>query len=159
MQRLTPLASMAVTVILFGACATGTPSTLMTDLRVGDCYDSGAATGPTVSMLPIEGTPVEAAINRVPCSDPHTFEVFGLASDPAVAGTAFPGDQVVFDRSDRACSPLFEAYVGIDYDLSPLHARVRTPSEADWERGDRGFVCSLFDPDQGRLIGSQKGRS
>ena len=149
---------MALTVIVFGACGSAASVTRLVDLHVGECYDSGGTTGPTVSMLPTEGVP-EVLVTRVPCAQPHTFEVFGLASDPADPDTAYPGDQIVFDRSDGACSALFESYVGSDYDASPLYVRVLTPDKAQWDEGARGFVCSLFDPNDSRLIGSQRGDS
>jgi hypothetical protein len=137
----------------------GTASTAQgwADLRVGDCFDAADVTGPAVSLLPSGGGPLEAGITRVDCAGAHTFEVFGLASDPAALGSAYPGDQVEIDRSDQACAKPFEAYVGIDYQASHLHTRVRTPAPQGWGQGDRLFVCALFDPNDARLTGSQKG--
>lgn len=137
----------------------GTASTAQgwADLRVGDCFDAADVTGPAVSLLPSGGGPLMAGITRVACAGAHTFEVFALAADPAGLGSPYPGDQVEIDRSDQACAKPFEAYVGIDYQASHLHARIRTPTPLDWGQGDRLFVCALFDPNDARLTGSQRG--
>ena len=127
-------------------------------LSVGDCFDSGDVSGSTVGALPSSGGPASLPeISLVPCTGAHTFEVFGLASDPTTPGAAYPGDQVEYDRSNTACTQPFKTYVGIDYEAARLHARISTPSAQTWAVGDRRIVCALYDPNQSRLTGSQKG--
>lgn len=125
----------------------------LADLAVGDCYIAGDDSA-TVAPLHSGATSTEQSGMRVPCTQSHTFEVFGRVDDPSPPGSPFPGIELILRRSDDACLP---AYVGADYAAARFYARIRTPDAAGWAQGDRLYVCALYDRANTQLVGSARG--
>ena len=105
------------------------------DLETGDCF--GAAAGE------VEGEEVET-VTVVDCDSPHVFEVFGVFDHEADDDEPYPGDDGLLEYADGECQPLFEDYVGIDYQSSIYWITSVTPSQETWDDGDdREIVCAL----------------
>ena len=117
------------------------------DLGVGDCLNE-----PSESEV--------SRVDKVPCDEPHDYEVLALVNHPAGRDEPFPLDLMLFsgDTGFEACLPHFEPYVGQDYMLSRLGIDFFYPTRESWERdGDREFVCLLFDLDNASMTGSMRG--
>jgi len=103
----------------------------VTDLQVGDCFSTDGAT----EIADVDG---------VPCTEPHTFEVFAVHT--------YDGPLPMTDASSEAvfrdlCEREFEAYVGAPYATSAIYGSMISPSEESYRGGDREYVCVLFEPD------------
>ncbi|MFD2757451.1 septum formation family protein [Gulosibacter faecalis] len=74
------------------------------------------------------------------CAGPHAAEVLGtVAIDDVVPedeleGDAWPGDDVLAQRAVLACETLLGDDTAFDLE-------VRWPLEADWNAGERDYVC------------------
>ncbi len=102
------------------------------ELQVGDCFDS-------------EEEEEIAEVDGIPCTEPHTFEVFaegtyGGAGDPYLTDAEW---DIAFTA---VCEREFEPYVGAPWAISEIFASMLTPSAESWEEGDREVTCVLFDP-------------
>ena len=81
----------------------------VTDLRVGDCFNAAEFSDEETEIGDVDG---------VPCTEPHTFEVFAVAD---YNGSAYPGSQAAFEAAfGEVCVPPFEGYVGVPYVDSAL---------------------------------------
>jgi hypothetical protein len=109
--------------------AAGTLS--VTDLRVGDCFSTDGATE-------------IADVDAVPCTEPHTFEVFGVHTYEGALPLTDASSEAVFRD---LCEADFEAYVGAPYDTSAIYGSMISPSEETYADGDREYLCILFEPD------------
>jgi Septum formation len=149
--------AIVVVVVIFGRPDSGPAAgnDAWAALRVGDCFNAGDVAGSTVAPLP-SGVVPAPVIDPVSCLGTHTFEVYGLSSNPEAPGVAFPGEQVMRARTREVCTLQFQGYVGITLDASHLGARFVSPSESSWTVGDRLVVCYLYDPNQARTTRSQK---
>jgi hypothetical protein len=117
------------------------------DLRVGDCFNAAEFTED-------EGAEV-SDVDGVPCSEPHTFEVFAVAN---YNGSEYPATDAQFAAAfEQVCVPPFEEYVGVPYVDSELYASAITPTEEGWNSGDREFICHLHTETADMLTGSQRG--
>ena len=85
-----------------------------------------------------EGSEVVA----VSCDEEHQFEMIGTGEYPAGPEAAYPDPQVTEEQATRICRPLFESYVGIDYDRSTLYFWYFMPLSDSWARGDRLVECA-----------------
>ena len=103
-------------------------------LRVGDCFNTVDGSDTRQDAKP-NGDVAAPPIAPVSCLGTHMYEVFGLASDPAPAGAAFPGDEAVADRANDACADLFQGYVGISFDASHLRVADRQAVRVDLGSG------------------------
>lgn len=124
-----------------GAVATASPSgdgnddeggeeTSVFDLESGDCF---SATGDEVETVTV-----------VDCERPHLYEVFGVFDHEAGDDDPYPGDEAMLEYADAECQPLFEAFVGIDYESSIYWITSVTPSDETWTvADDREIVCAL----------------
>jgi len=113
-------------------------------LSVGECFTEPKSTGSTVSDIP-----------KVPCGQPHDYEVFANIDMPA---GPWPGDKVISDTADEKCYEAFEGYVGISYDDSSLDIVYYVPSMSGWNNSknpDRTINCIIEDP-KGQMTGSVK---
>ena len=118
----------------------------VTDLRVGDCFNAAEFTDEDAEIGDVDG---------VPCTEPHTFEVFAVAD---YNGSAYPGTQAAFEAAfGEVCVPPFESYVGVPYADSVLWASAITPTEDGWDSGDHEFICHLHEEDTSMITGSQRG--
>ena len=117
------------------------------DLSVGDCLNE-----PPESEV--------SRVEKVPCDEPHDYEVFALVNHSAGRDAPYPIDLILFsdDTGVDACLPSFEPYIGQTYMSSRLYINVFYPTRESWERdGDREFVCLLFDLENASMTGSMRG--
>ena len=118
----------------------------VTDLQVGDCFNSAEFSEEDVEIGEVDG---------VPCDEPHAFEVFAVAD---YTGSAYPGTDAAFEAAfAEVCIPPFEGYVGVPYESSVLWASAITPTEEGWSSGDHEFICHLHEEDATQISGSQRG--
>lgn len=131
---------------LFGAGSSGgvgAHQTSVFHLRPGECMNPPRT--------------VEAAISTVatvPCSSPHTEEVYALVVDHA--GSNYPGSDALVHFANAACLQRFAGYVGVDYQYSQLYYTYLLPSVRSWASGDRSVVCVVTTTGQ-RLTRSVEG--
>ncbi len=110
-------------------------------LKVGDCVKSG-------------GSGETTEIKVVPCSEPHSDEVFFEFSMP---DGAYPGDDGFDDAFFDRCIPAFEQFVGVSVQDTTLGAYPMTPTQGSWDdRNDRVVQCLVYDP-AGDTTGSLRG--
>ena len=112
-------------------------------LRVGDCL---------TEPQDLEEE-IIATVPVVPCSEPHSDEVFALLTLP---DQDFPGQDAIYDQGEELCIAEFEGFVGLSYQESELDLWAIAPSEESWGAGDREVVCNIYDPD-GNVRGSLSG--
>lgn len=102
-------------------------------LKVGDCMPASDSTG--------EITDVDV----VPCSEPHTDEVF---FEFELADGDLPSDDEIMAEVEAECVPAFTEFVGIDYYESTLDFWWMTPTEDTWtQANDRLVQCIIYQPD------------
>ncbi len=106
------------------------------DLEVGDCV---------ADSLPV-GEEVILTVETVPCSEPHSEEVYAVVTLP---DGDFPGDEAVAAQADEVCAAEFESFVGLPYEESVLYLQLSVPVR----RGD----LERRRP-RGRLLGLRPGR-
>ena len=92
------------------------------------------------------GTCLEAAERgapSAPCDQPHSAEVYGVASVPydrfPDAGSISP----LKDFAEGVCPSLFAAYVGLPQERTELEADWFVPTWSDWAAGARAVACVL----------------
>jgi hypothetical protein len=102
------------------------------DLTVGDCLRFSGALGEVILGLP-----------TVPCSEPHTEEVFATVTLPE---GDFPGMPAIIAQGEDSCFAEFEGFVGLSYEESVLEIGLYPPEEENWLAGDRLVVCVVSDP-------------
>jgi len=103
---------------------------LLREIRIGDCFNQNVGT---------DGRSHGFAL--VPCSDSHQLEMFGRG-DIDSAQSEYPGADILAADADRICRPLFEGYVGMNYDDSKYTYWSYDPHPEDWP-GDRTIHCAL----------------
>lgn len=117
------------------------------EIRLGDCFDDGAAAATEEDELVSE-------VPGVPCSQPHDNEVFAVYD---VELEAYPETDELSDIAFDGCVQRFEAYVGRDYQSSALDVSTLFPTQETWrELNDREVICYLYDIDFNKLEGSMK---
>lgn len=143
------LVGVVVAALSGGGDGAATGRVPVTDLRIGDCFDSGVddSGGDTVSVQ---------GVDVVDCAAPHNNEVFALRQLPDGPDTLFPGDEEAFVRSGELCLQDFAGYVGVVYEDSVLDVSVVYPSAETWAEGDREIVCAVYDP-SGAVSGTLRG--
>lgn len=94
------------------------------DLETGDCIESLAIdeTGETFEV---------DSINRVPCDEPHEWEV--IANKEVPGGGEYPGEDEVITRTDRFCAAEFKTFVGRGVARSELEMYIFFPQKASWD--------------------------
>ncbi|NLG54415.1 MAG: hypothetical protein GX542_02010 [Rhodococcus sp.] len=116
------------------------------DLTVGDCLVEDLGFGE-------ESVTVEGGQKTVPCSEPHTFEVY---HEHVMTGRSYPGEDAAIDEAAEECSIAFDSFVGMDYQDSVLDLFYLYPTEESWAEGDRVVSCLIGDPD-GETSGTLRG--
>jgi hypothetical protein len=106
-------------------------------LRVGDCL-TGAG------MKLNTSDPWPKLTQAVPCSQPHTAEVFLADSNFWPERSAFPGNAAISKDSSAACNTAFRAYVGIGYAKSIYTWTNIIPDAMTWPAGDRALHCIAY---------------
>lgn len=110
-------------------------------LRVGDCLNM-------VVAEQVESVPV------VPCSEPHTDEVY---HDFQMPEGDFPGNEAVNTAAEEGCLAAFEPFVGVAFEDSVLDVSWYSPTQESWEgMDDRVISCIVSDPN-GEVTGSLAG--
>lgn len=114
-------------------------------VNVGDCFDDTDTMEEEVSSLP-----------GVPCSNPHDNEAFAIFD---VSITDYPGGDAMSELATESCVQRFETFVGLDYPSSSLDVFAMYPSVRSWKQKDREIICSVYDMDAEKLVGSMQGRA
>ncbi len=104
-------------------------------LKAGDCF---------VSDLPDpRDLRSNDVVNLVECTDSFHGVFFGRGRLPFPAGSAIPVESELTDASTAACANEFEGHFG---EVSTgFSYRFWRPSDAAWERGERGVLCAVLD--------------
>ncbi|GAB3270958.1 septum formation family protein [Microbacterium lacusdiani] len=88
----------------------------------------------------------------VPCSEPHTDEIYHEFELP---DGDWPGEEAVQQAADEGCYNAFEPFVGKAYEESVLEYIYLTPTEAGWtDTGlqDRLIQCVVYEPGDGAPV-------
>ena len=133
---------LAAAVLMLAACSSGDSESVF-NLRPGDCFDDVIEDG--------EFAQESETLPMVDCEDPHDNEAYALYD---MADGPFPGQAVIDDEAIAKCVPLFEDYVGSDYETSRLDVWWIFPTTESWNDGDREVACVLYDLDLNKLTGS-----
>jgi hypothetical protein len=103
------------------------------DVQVGDCLNPGSELGVEI-----------VNIKAVPCSEPHTHEVFALPDFPDDESDTYPGEAKLRLFANASCLEAFGNYTGTDYLDSKLFFSYLQPSIKSWQEGDdRRIVCVI----------------
>lgn len=113
---------------LFGGSSSGQQSVSVFSLRVGECLT-------TPKKIQAELTTVE----KVPCTTPHTQQVYALVRDSG--GSTYPTASALDTFANARCLDRFAPYVGVPYQDSSLYFTYLLPSVRSWAAGDRTVVC------------------
>ena len=139
---LASLATSVIGIVVLAACEGNVFS-----LKVGDCYNGPSAN--TEYLVEVSN------VELVNCDEPHESEVHAVFELP---DSSWKGEDYVAEQAWLGCKPRFEAFVGIEYDLSTLYVDIIFPLEASWkEVGDRMVQCSVLQDSYMKVIGSAKG--
>ena len=144
-----PMAVIGVGGIVFGAQrgddgqVSRSGDMLVSDLRVGDCYDLKDASAEEVND-----------VTARPCADPHEYELMFIGT---VEGDGYPSDAEFEAWLERNCLPAFAGYVGTEYLESALDIAWFSPTEEGWNDGDHSVQCALYDPADAQLTGALRG--
>ncbi|MBB5744351.1 hypothetical protein HD600_002848 [Microbacterium ginsengiterrae] len=103
-------------------------------LQVGDCMPEADTTGEITDL------------DVVPCSEPHTDEVF---YEFELTGDELPSEDEITAEVEAQCVPAFSEFVGTDYYESTLDFWWMTPTEETWtQANDRLVQCIVYEPDE-----------
>jgi hypothetical protein len=105
-------------------------------LRAGNCLQ-GPPDVNTSSTWP-------DLVTAVPCTKEHLAEVF-FAGNYWRAGSAFPGNAVIYHQAQVECRKAFHVYDGIAYSSSSYaYGYVSPQGRPDWNSGDRLLLCVAY---------------
>jgi hypothetical protein len=107
-------------------------------LAVGECFDDGFE---------------EDEVYRRPCTSSHDGELISNVTLPA---GPYPGDRPVEDLARAGCDAEFNKYVGNTVTASELQSSFWTPTEDQWEDGDRLVICAAYGPNDEPLTSTVK---
>lgn len=113
------------------------------NIEVGDC-------------LPAEETGVEgeiATVLTVPCSEPHSGEVYAAGDMP---DGPYPGGIEIQNFAEDFCTAQFDLFVGVPLEQSTLGYSYYFPTLESWAEGDQEILCVVYDP-AGDVTGALKG--
>ena len=119
---------------------------LLRDIPIGSCFNVNiGADGRAHGFL------------IVSCWEPHALELFGRGEVDSRL-SKYPDADTLAAEGDRICRPLFEGYVGLDYNQSESTFWAYYPEPDDWPH-DRTIHCALGKVDRSAHDGgSAKGR-
>ena len=108
-------------------------------LKVGDCMPASDSSGEITDA------------DVVPCSEPHTDEVF---YEFELADGDLPSDDEIQAEVEAQCIPAFGEFVGTEWADSALDFWWITPTEATWtQANDRLVQCVIYQPDPADTTG------
>jgi hypothetical protein len=110
---------------------------LLAQLRVGDCL-----TGANMQLNTTDPWP--KLTSAVPCSRPHTAEVFFADNNFWPNNGPYPGGNTINKDGNAACDSAFQSYVGIPYTKSMYTWTNIIPDASTWLIGDRGLHCIAY---------------
>jgi hypothetical protein len=120
------------------------------NLRTNDCFDREEQLVSGQSLI---------TTTRLPCDEPHRFQVFAQLEYPAEHPSVYPGDDVMEDFALLSCYRHFEPWVDAVYETSELEISVLTPNQIDFEddmNHYRGIHCAVHRLDGDRLMGTAR---
>jgi Septum formation len=131
-----------------GARGTTSPSATPTvgnlsvaQLQVGDCL-----TGANL-QLDNKDAPWPNLARAVPCSQPHTAEVFYANKSYWSKNSPYPGDAAIASASDTVCSNAFASYIGTSLNQSVYSVIKLVPVTSSWQgKDDRALHCVAYEP-------------
>lgn len=112
---------------------------LLSQLQVGDCL-----TGANMQLNTTDPWP--ELTSAVPCSRPHTAEVFFADNNFWPKDSPYPGDKAINADGNAACDSAFLSYVGVPYTRSIYTWTNIIPDASTWSTGDRGLHCIAYYP-------------
>jgi Septum formation len=116
------------------------------EFRVGDCL--------TGSNMQLDTTnPWPKLTAAVPCSRPHTAEVFFADDNFWPASSPFPGASAISKAGNTACDNAFRSYVGVALAKSIYTWTNIIPDAATWPIGDRALHCIAYYATPGQPTG------
>ena len=137
----------------FEALYPPTPPIAPADVKSWKAYAFDFAIDPAPPSEPL--APVGACYNQdrdsagiatgfeiVSCDEEHEFEMIGTGEYPAEPDAPYPDAKMTEEQATKICRPLFESYVGIDYDRSDLYFWYYIPTSGSWAAGDRLVECA-----------------
>jgi hypothetical protein len=116
---------------------------VITDLRVGDCFDLKDPTADEAEQ-----------VTARPCAQEHQYELMHVGVMP---DGDYPTDGQFGDWLDANCTPAFEAYIGAPYETSIYEVFWFSPTKVGWVGGDHTVQCAVSHPTETRLTGSLRG--
>lgn len=123
---------------------TGPQNVAVGDLLTGDCFNDPDAD--QVGDIRV--------VEVVPCDHPHDTEIYHSFT---LTEGARPVNEELEEFAAGQCFPAFDAFVGIQFEISELDLFLLTPSEDQWNAGHRTLHCVLFNLDLSELVGSARG--
>ena len=111
--------------------ATGSSSTAVADLEVGDCFDLPTS-DPAADDQSVE---VVQSLDVIDCDEPHQAEVVLVGELNPNGDLQYPVDEVLFEMVDQRCLAV-AGLVEPDFGLLPI-----APIEAAWEQLGGRFHC------------------
>ena len=121
------------------------------DLVFGDCFNRIEALRAGRKVV---------ITSRLPCDDPHQYEVFHYTEYDAPHPAIFPGEDVMTDFGLQACYLEFEEFVGEIYERSVYEIGVFIPNRDNFEHSRaryRGITCWLYHDEFEETEGSAAG--
>jgi hypothetical protein len=116
-------------------------------LQVGDCL-----TGANMELN--TSNPWPKLTSAVPCSQPHTAEVFFADNTFWPKNISFPGAVAVATDGNATCNRAFRSYVGIAFPESMFTWTNIIPDASTWPSGDRGLHCIAYHSTHERPAGA-----
>jgi hypothetical protein len=101
----------------------------LSEFQVGDCL-----TGSNMDLN--KNTPWPKVTKAVPCSQPHTAEVFYSNMNFWPSNEAYPGDTAIKNQANAECDNAFASYDGIAYSKSQYTWTNVVPDSSTWPNTD-----------------------
>jgi Septum formation len=116
-------------------------------MQVGDCL-----TGANMELN--TSNPWPKLTSAVPCSQPHTAEVFFADNDFWPQNISYPGSGAIARDGNAACNSAFRSYIGTDFAKSVFTWTNIIPDALTWPSGDRGLHCIAYYAGRGQPAGA-----
>ena len=114
------------------------------DLTIGDCF-----------VVPTKTVDIDT-VKAGPCTEPHSGEIFFIATYPDAA--TYPAESDFEQFAEATCGPVYTTYVGASIDTTPdLTVGFFFPQSDGWASGDRTMKCYVTRVDGATVTKSVKG--